>query len=317
MVTYGVGVIGEHDPGTMLRIAQTAEYLGYERLWIADERFFQDVWTLMGWLAGQTTRIGFGTSVTDPFVRHPALTANAIATADNISGSRCVLGIGAGISGFAEMGINRHRPARAIREAVEIMRGLWDGERVSYNGQIIRLNDGALNWRPARRVPVYIAGRGPKILEMGGFLGDGVIIGSFASQGGIEYAKAHIEAGAKRAGRNIEDIPLVSWCYTSVSHDGQSAREAVRSGVSTAIWGSKDILDQIGIEVTPEHRALMEQFPYTQDPEIMGRAAQMISGDLIRDFSISGTPEDCAEKIVELTSYGISHIAMWIFPPVG
>ena len=66
-----------------------------------------------------TERVQLGTCVTDPFARHPALTAMAIATLDEISNGRALLGFGAGISGFPELGIVRKKPAVAMREAIE------------------------------------------------------------------------------------------------------------------------------------------------------------------------------------------------------
>lgn len=317
MPTFGIGLVLEHEPERLLNIARMCEEYGIEKLWLADERFFRDVWGTIGFLAARTKRIEFGTSVTDPFVRHPALTANAIASLDEWSGGRCNLGIGAGISGFAAMGVQRLRPAVAIKEAVQLMRQLWDGGRTDFHGQMVNFNDSRLDWRPQRRVPVYVAGRAPKILEVGGELGDGVVIGSFASEGGIAYAKSCIEKGARKAGRTMDDIKLVSWLYTSVSPDSVSAKEAVRPGVSTAIWGSREVLDKIGIDLPADYLAFMDQHSYTQDPDIMGEAARMVPPNVLADFCVAGNADECADKLVQLAGMGIGHMAMWVFPPAN
>src|SRR6202008_662382 len=80
--------------------AKVAEANGYNTVWVADERFYREVYTCLGQLAAHTSRVMLGPCVTDPFARHPALTAMAIATLDEISCGRAILGIGAGISGF-------------------------------------------------------------------------------------------------------------------------------------------------------------------------------------------------------------------------
>src|SRR3954451_24428444 len=116
----------------MVERAKLAEANGYDALWVADERFYREVYSTLAILAQHTTRVKLGTCVTDPFARHPALTAMAIATLDEISNKRAILGIGAGISGFAELGIDRKKPARAIREAIELIRMLLRGQKVTY-----------------------------------------------------------------------------------------------------------------------------------------------------------------------------------------
>src|SRR5262249_60082183 len=98
-------------------LAASAEALGYDDLWLADERFFRDVYGCLAACALSTRRIRLATGVTDPYSRHPALTAMAIATLDELSSGRAVLGVGAGVSGFRELGVDTRRSAVAIRAA--------------------------------------------------------------------------------------------------------------------------------------------------------------------------------------------------------
>ena len=106
-------MLGNVPVAQMVERAKLAEANGYDTLWVADERFYREVYSTLAVLAQHTTRVQLGTCVTDPFARHPALTAMAIATLDEISNQRAILGIGAGISGFAELGIVRKKPAAA------------------------------------------------------------------------------------------------------------------------------------------------------------------------------------------------------------
>jgi 5,10-methylenetetrahydromethanopterin reductase len=112
-------LLGDAPVARLVERARLAEAHGYEAVWVADERFYREVYSCLGQIAAQTWKVLVGPCVTDPFARHPALTAMAIATLDEISGRRAMLGIGAGISGFAELGFRRVKPARAIRESID------------------------------------------------------------------------------------------------------------------------------------------------------------------------------------------------------
>jgi 5,10-methylenetetrahydromethanopterin reductase len=122
--------------------ARLAEANGYSAVWVADERFYREVYSCLGQIAANTAKVLVGPCVTDPFARHPALTAMAIATLDEISGRRAILGIGAGISGFAELGIDRRKPARAIHRAERVFR------RFSQARLRLSTRTGIVAWRP-------------------------------------------------------------------------------------------------------------------------------------------------------------------------
>ena len=160
---FGIGLVGEHSPSRLIELLEKVEQLGFDQVWLTDERFHRDVYVNMTIAACHTSRLGIGCMVTDPYVRHPALTAMAAATVDELSGNRCTLGIGAGISGFKAMGMQRTRPARAIKEAVQLIHRLTSGEQeITFEGDIIRFAGGGLDFTPPRPVRVLVGGRGPR-----------------------------------------------------------------------------------------------------------------------------------------------------------
>ena len=96
--------------------------------------------------------------VTDPYTRHPALTAMAIATLDEVAEGRAVLGLGAGVAGFSEMQLVRRQPAQAMREAVTVVQQLLGGATVDLHGQVVTLAHGRLDFQPSAPCPgVYCA----------------------------------------------------------------------------------------------------------------------------------------------------------------
>ena len=135
----------------LVDLAVGAERLGYDDFWLADERFFREVYTVLGLAAARTSRLRLGPGVTDPYSRHPALTAMAIATLDEVSAGRAILGLGAGVSGFRELGVDAARSAVAIREAVTLIRGLLAGQTVTLKGEQVSFVDGRLDVRAPRQ----------------------------------------------------------------------------------------------------------------------------------------------------------------------
>src|SRR5947209_9499874 len=140
-LTFGAGLLGHYSRFySVQRVAELGalcERLGYETYWVADQRWMRDVWISLAACAQQTSSIKLGTRVTDPYVRHPALTAVAIATLDELSGGRAILGIGAGGSGFAQMGHERARAVVAIPEAGELIRRPRGGGQVDCQGEAV------------------------------------------------------------------------------------------------------------------------------------------------------------------------------------
>ena len=315
---FSIGLVGDYPPARTVELARLAEARGLDQVWVADERFYRDVFVNMTLVACNTEHIKVGSMVTDPFVRHPALTAAAAASADEVSGGRCVLGIGAGISGFAAMGMQRVRPARAIKEMIELVNRLTAGERdVTYEGELIRFEGGHLNFTPRRRVPIYVAGRGPRVLQAGGEMADGVVVASYANERGIKWGLEQVAKGAARVGRDLQDIETTSWLYTSVSADGARARDAVRTGVAVAMWGSRDILEKIGVDLPPKVLQFMDERPYSHAPGLTDELGRLLPDALLEEFSLAGTAEEVTARLISIARLGIRHVAFWIFPPRG
>jgi 5,10-methylenetetrahydromethanopterin reductase len=317
-VEFGVAVLGDHPSARLVELARLAEELGLDQVWVNDERFYRDPFVTMTLVACHTRRIRIGCMVTDPFVRHPALTAAAAASVDEVSDGRVVIAMGAGLSGFREMGIARVRPARAIKEAVQLIHRLTRGERdVTLEGEVIRFGRGHLGFVPRRPLPVYVAGRGPRVLEAGGEVADGIVIGSFATERGIAWGLDHAARGARRAGRRLADLETVSWLYAAVAADGREARERIRKGVAVALWGSREILPAIGIAPPPAVVRFMETHDYRYEPAVLAELAALLPEALLEEFSVAGTPDEVAGKLTAIGRLGIRQAALWLFPAAG
>jgi 5,10-methylenetetrahydromethanopterin reductase len=155
-VNLDVLLFSDYSIAELVDLARLSESLGYRGFWYTDVRFARECYVGLTAVALQTKTLKVGPGVTDPYSRHPAITAAAIATLDEVSGGRAVLGLGIGGAGFRELGIETKLPVAALREAVDIIRALLDGGEVTVQGKVVSLAGGKLQFEPVRRkIPVY------------------------------------------------------------------------------------------------------------------------------------------------------------------
>lgn len=296
--------------------AEEIERLGFDRYWLPDERLTRNIYAGLTVTALHTKEIELGIAVTNPYTRNVAVTAAAAATVDELAQGRLSLGFGAG-GGLGHYGVERSRPAVAVREAVNAVRALWDGKAVNFDGVHVHMHDARLDFTPLRRIPIYIAARGPKLLELAGEIADGAIIGGFASRQGIEHAKAAIGRGLKRAGRRWGDIDLVSWLYTSVADNEAAARRAVSRLVTTSLVTSRPILESIGVRVPAALRDCLEASGWSVSAETIDECSRHLSDEILDAFSVAGTADECARKLVDVARQGVNEMAMVALPAEG
>ena len=301
----GLLILGEHPPRTLIALAQLAEAQGYDCFWYADEKFYRDVYIGLTAVALHTRRIRLGPCVTDPYARHPALTAAAMATLDEVSDGRAVLGLGAGGSGFPTMGITRTRPAVAIREAVTIMRQLWHGDTVDYHGAVLSCHHGRLNFPAARPLPIVIGTRGHQTLKMAGAVADGVMIAPYASARGLTYAIGRIRAGAQN--RPVQLMARVDLCISD--RDPQAARQAVKPMIVLPLWNSYPNLryiEVLGLEVP---LALRQQLA-KRDYSLIAPSAPLVPETFVRHLAVAGSRSEVIDQLQEIAATGVQQITV-------
>lgn len=293
---------------------QEAETLGYDQIWVSNEKFFHDMYVMATMVAGNTSQVKIGTFVADPYTHHPALTAMAVATLDEVSEGRAIFGIGAGGTGFPVMGIQRTKPALAIKEAVTIVRALWRGETVDFEGEVIQCRNGRLNFKTRPDIPVAVATRGNLVLQTGGEVADSVMIATYAEPVGIQHAISMIEVGAKRAGRSLDDITFISRVDACISEDRRIAYDAVKPMVGVFLWTSypdRQFVHRVGLTVPDELEEIIAQ----RDYNLMAPNAHLIPDEFVDKFCWAGTAQDVALKVAEVAKLGIENITFLPHPP--
>jgi 5,10-methylenetetrahydromethanopterin reductase len=320
-MSYELLMLGNQPMARMGEVARLAERTGYDTVWLADERFYREVYGGLAYLAGQTRRVKLGPCVTDPYSRHPALTAMAIATLDEISGGRAVLGVGAGISGFGELGIERVKPAKAIREAIELIRRLLAGETVTCQGEVVSFREGRLSFKPVRpEIPVVVATNGPLGKKMAGAVADAVIMEAAANVEEIKALRAEISAGAKAAGRDPASVRLVARLNTCIGADGAAARDALRPTVARLLGAQRlkfTTAERQGLTLPEEAVASVKGAAYASGVSPYLPLLPLVTDRHVNAFTLAGTAAEVAAQVAELRGAGADSIIIMPFAAPG
>ncbi len=315
-IRLGIGVLQDDPPARLIEYAKWCESLGYDQFWYANEWFYRDMYVGLTLVAQHTSRMRLGTFVADPYTRHPVLTAIAIASVDDVSGGRAMLLLGASGAGVEPLGIRRVRPARAIGEAIELIRQVLKGERVTYEGEVIRFRGGQLSFEARPDIPIYVASRGDLVLSKAGELADGVMVATQATPAGLRHGLSRVALGAERARRRLEDLELFARVDACIAEDPREAREAVRPMVARLLGSSypdRSFVHALGLEVPAEFEAIAAQ----RDRALTSASAHLIPDELVRAFTWAGTAEQVAGQVAAVAELGFENITFLPHPPPG
>ena len=293
MVEMACMVMPEGPVGKVVQAAVVAERLGFRRVWIPDEGLAaRECWVTLGNVAAATSTVEIGTGITNAYTRHPGMTAAAVATLDEASGGRAALGIGAGGAlTLTPLAIERRAPITAMRELATTSRALWSGETVDHQGVTGSFRGARLGFgRPG--IPIWLAGRGPRVMRLAGELADGFIL-SFVHKELIGDHIAAIEAAADDHGR-----PRPRLCYMTILATTDEARQAARASLTFRLVDSPDhVKNRIGLDEHTEtaiRQALSDGGP--------AAAARFVRDDWVDAFVISGSAQQCRYELAALVA---------------
>jgi len=320
-VRTGLLLLPSRPAGELVEIAVRAEALGYDDLWVADERFFREAYTILGLVAARTGRIRLGPGVTDPYSRHAALTAMAIATLDEVSGGRALLGLGAGVSGFRELGVDAARSAVAIREAVELIRRLLAGQTVTVKGAAVRFDDGRLDFTPPRAgVPIYVASQREAGCRVAGRIADGAIMQGCVAEPLLRFFRESVTEGARRAGRDPAAVELVARINVCIADDARAARDVMRPTIVRSLAAQRPdffTFRTAGLELPAALREQVLSLPYTHDPAPLMKLASLVPDTFVDAVTLAGPPSVVADGVLRLACSGMGQLMVYPLGPHG
>ena len=293
----------QFTPQDLMEFTVLAEELGLDSAFISDH--FQPwrhtgghaphalVW--LGAIGARTQRIALGTSVLTPtFRHHPSMIAQAFGTLGSLFPHRIILGIGTG-EGLNEVpAIGCEWPERKerfarLREAVRLMRRLWNEERVTFEGDYYKTEAATIYDRPKQPIPIYVAAAGPMIAKYAGRFGDGFICTS--GKAPELYSKTlvpNLEAGIAQQNRSADAVDRMIEIKLSFDTD------VVRAKEDTRFWGA--------LALTPDQKMTVE------DPLEMEKLADSLTSDQTASrWIVTSDPEAVVERVRPYADLGFNH----------
>jgi 5,10-methylenetetrahydromethanopterin reductase len=308
VITWGVGCGQTHELSELVADVEAAERASFDYLWYGNEKLHPDMWMGLTAAALHSHTIRVGTFIADPYSLHPAIIAAMIATLDHYSGGRAVLVFGAGGSGLHELGLSRRKPMEALENAVSIVRALLRGEQVDRDGPLFPAH-AKLHFGARADIPIWIASRGQRGLELGGRIADGVMLGTIARPDDIAGAVERVRAGALSANRRLDDLTLSVRVDVVVDADRAAARDALRSfvaGVLSASYPDRKFLERAGLELPAE----LEDVCRTKDLRLAWASAHLVPDEVVDTLTWAGTPDDVAAHIAAAGDLGINNVTV-------
>jgi 5,10-methylenetetrahydromethanopterin reductase len=302
---FGCSFWLDRDPRQAARFARVAEDAGFQDVWFPDHYFIREVYAALALAAAATTRVGLGTAVTSPYLRHPVLLASAVATIDEISEGRAILGIGVGGHEFpSQLNVSLARPLAVCREATDVIRRLLAGETVTAQGKVFSVQGARLHFTPSRRIPVYLAARGPQMLALAGEIADGVIThGTHA--GYLTRARDQVAGGLSRAGRPAGAVDLALMGEVVVTDDVTRERERLRARCVLMAGGeyAPELVERYGLtaaDVEPVRRAVKAGD--------LAAAALAVNDRVVDAFCVAGSADRCRDILRTMARAGVTHV---------
>jgi coenzyme F420-dependent glucose-6-phosphate dehydrogenase len=298
----------QYGPQELIDLAVAAEEAGFDVIsasdhfhpW-AEKGQASFVWSVLGAIAARTSRVRLGTGVTCPILRyHPAIIAQACATVATLAPERFFLGVGTGeaLNEFSATGQYPRYDERQseLEEAIELIRALWSGEKITHKGTYYRTRQAKLYTLPDAPIPLYISSMVPESAGFAGEHGDGLITTGGEEPDAYQQIFKKFASGAKKAGKKAAGMPRMIELAVAYTEDEDAAIEARK-----AYWAGTYV------------PAMFTEKIYT--PEQSEKNGKIVGADTIKKTScISADP---AEHVAHAQKYIDMGFDILIFHSAG
>ena len=297
-----------------IAVAREAEARGYYMAWTGEASGY-DAITLMTMIATHTERLHVGSAVVPVQTRTPVVLGQSAATLNHMAPDRVVLGIGLSSRVIVGdwHGLTFAPSIQQIREAVQIIRMVAAGERVSFEGKFYRVKNFRLTAPPpARPVRIVLAALGPEMLELAGEIADGVVLNWIPPET-VPLSIGHLQAGARKAGRALAGFEIASFIRTCVTDDAPAAREAL----------ARDIT---GYAIVDSYASFFRSAGFADEVDAVNaawragdrsNAVKQVSPRFLDGLGVVGPEASCRERISEFVRAGLTQPVIVPFAPGG
>jgi 5,10-methylenetetrahydromethanopterin reductase len=290
-----------------VKLLRSAEEAGVDAAWIIDSQMaMKDAYVALAIVARETERLQLGPGVTNLVTRDETNVANAMATLATIAPGRINVGVGSGDSSVFPLGLKPLKVGEC-RTALPRLRALLRGEAIEGKGGDLKLSFAA---DPVP--PVYFAGSQPRMLQAAGAVADGVIIMGPADPDSVRSQLAHVDEGAREAGRDPSEIKRDLWVTISIDDDAAKATNDVKSwGSAQARWLTtwKDLpqsLERFRGEC--EHAAAT--YDFGEHLSLHADHADTVSDDFAKVLAVAGDHAECEQRLADLVATGVDRVTL-------
>jgi 5,10-methylenetetrahydromethanopterin reductase len=287
----------------MSELAQLADAAGMESIWMSDHLCFRDSLTSSMAFLAATKKIKVAAAPMSPYSRTPIISAMSIATMEEFAPGRVIASPGTGnAAALKEAGIESPRPLKTMREYVEILRRLLSGEMVNFQGEMFQIHGAKMGFVPSKPIKMYITAVRSKMLQLGGEIGDGVLLSAGCAPGYIARCAAEIGKGAQKVGKSLADRDVAGFISAAVSRDPREAIDAnkmflayifrnVHHAENIRLGGGK--VDQEGLAAAVSKRD-------------WDAAKKYINDEVVHAHSIAGTPAEARSQLESFVKGGLN-----------
>ncbi|HLI08614.1 MAG TPA: LLM class flavin-dependent oxidoreductase [Ktedonobacteraceae bacterium] len=298
------------DWNSVVEKVKIADELGFDSIWLG-ESWGYELFTSMADLVRSTKRIKIGAGIANIFSRSPALIASTVATLDERSGGRIMLGLGPSGALVIEHwhGVPFEKPVRRTREYVEIIRTILRGEKLVYHGEIFNLERGfKLRFTPPRAdLPIYIAAMGPKNVVQSGEIADGILPVYWPSNKWGEL-RQQLDEGARIAGRPPHSAAIAPY-ITSIIMGENTNEEDWAAARFAAAMPLAYYISRMGVYYAQmlTRNGYGEEVKAVQEAGKQGMksAVQAVTPELLDATAIVGTPRQIVQKLDQWAASGV------------
>ena len=285
-----------------------ADREGFDDIWFPDGDGMRDAMTFAATVAGRTERVRLCTGITPVYTRVPAVIATSTLAVNRVAPGRFALGLGSSTHTMVESwyGVPFEQPLARVRETTELVRSLLAGGKSRYEGATLRSRGFRLKESIVGEIPIFLAGMGPRMLELAGEVADGVILNHFTPLDRVPWALECIERGAKRSGRRLEDLEIAQRVAVWVTDDDAAARKFFSTDFSfygsTAVY--RDVIGRMGYPDAAEE--IRKGFEVRDRARIMAA----VPDEAIERMYVWGDRESCYRRIREYYAAGVDTVVV-------
>lgn len=311
----GLYLQDKHPIRQGVEFAQLAEKSGFEQIWQAESRLAREATIPLAAIAQVTKKIQLGTGVISMWTRNIGLTAATFSTLNELAPNRIKCGLGAWWEPLAsKVGVNRVKSLKIMREIVETLRKMFNMENVTFKGEFVNVDGIELDIVHGQKdkvnVPLYVGATGDKMMELGGKIGDGVLLNYLVSPLYNDKAIQLIDKGAQTRGLTWKDIDRPQLVVVSLDEDADLALNKARELVTQYLGQQPHIGKASGVsdQLLEDVKKILG-WPATS--EQIKNAMELVPDDVVQLVAAAGTTDDCKAKVAEYIKHGCSTPIMY------